>query len=106
MLNALSNPSDEAIFQPPNTIEISVKTHYSTEGARKHLEDLSAHHLVSVKKEGRAHTWELSELTLKYYQNLLPKSEIENFSKNIVVQTTSNYVNIINHLHNIPKEKI
>lgn len=91
------------------TGEIAEGTDYSREGIRIHLEDLVAHKLVTIKKQGQGYpdVWSLSQKTYEYLSGMMPKKTKENLKfieklKEKTKKNISNYNNLINCLLNIP----
>lgn len=61
--------SEDKLF---DTTEVAEGIGYSTEGARRHLEDLTAHELVKIEKGGPgiADSWQLSDRTKEYLKKM------------------------------------
>jgi len=88
------------------TTEVAEAIDYSSEGARRHLEDLVAHKLIKVKKLGAPHpdTWKLSKRTQKYMAGMLPAKPKKALFKNIKKGLC--YKHFLIHLLNVPPEGV
>lgn len=101
VLNSLAGKGKEL-----TTAKVGEAIDYSTEGARRHLEDLSAHKIITINKEGRDHTWKLSKITNKFTAKMLPDKLKEQLKTIKKAETTGQYYKkFFNHLLEIHKEE-